>query len=98
MAAARDLQRRLELILEGEPPYDIYVRWKPLSEQPIGWNPDMNDGVRVNVRPFVEAGVLRSSFNVHWRKDRGTNPDGSERLNDVHCTAAEKRAAKGAPT
>ncbi|MEI2700145.1 MAG: DNA methyltransferase [Microthrixaceae bacterium] len=98
LAAASKLRRSLELILDGEPPYDIYVRWKPLSEQPIGWNPDMNDGVRVNVRPFVEAGVLRSSFNVHWRKDRGTNPDGSERLNDVHCTAAEKRAAKGAPT
>ena len=28
LAAALDLQRKLELILEGEPPYDIYVRWK----------------------------------------------------------------------
>jgi hypothetical protein len=95
LAAASKLRSSLELILEGEPPYDIYVRWKSPAEQPIGWDPDVNDGVRVNVRPFVEAGVLRSSFNIHWRKDRGKNPDGSERLNDLHFTTAEKRAAGG---
>lgn len=94
LAGAVKLRGALELILEGEPPYDIYVRWKSLAEQPIGWDPDINDGVRVNVRPFVEAGVLRSSFNVHWRKDRGKNPDGSERLNDLHFTTAEKRSAR----
>lgn len=96
LAAARGLQQKLELILEGEPPYDIYVRWKSLAEQPIGWEPDLNDGVRLNVRPFVEAGVLRSKFNVKWDKDRGKNVDGSERLNDLHYTHAEKRAAGGA--
>ena len=97
LAAASKLRRSLELILDGEPPYDIYVRWKSLASQPIGWDPDMNDGVRVNVRPFVEAGVLRCSFNIHWRKDRGTNPDGSERSNLLHFTNAEKRSARGAP-
>lgn len=95
LAAAMKLRRALELILEGEPPYDIYVRWKSLAQQSIGWAPDVNDGVRVNVRPFVEAGVLRSSFNIHWRKDRGKNSDGSERLNDLHLTTAEKRSAQG---
>ena len=95
LAAARALQQKLEQILEGEPPFDIYVRWKSLAEQPIGWEPDLNDGVRLNVRPFVEAGVLRSRFNVKWDKDRGKNPDGSERLNDLHYTHAEKRAARG---
>lgn len=94
LAAARDLRRRLELILEGEPPYDIYVRWKSLAEQPIGWEPDPNDGVRLNVRPFVEAEVLRSRFNVKWEKDRGQNPDGSERINDWNYTRAEKEAAR----
>jgi len=94
LAAARSLQQKLELILEGEPPYDIYVRWKSLAEQPIGWEPDLNDGVRLNIRPFVEAGVLRSKFNVKWDKDRGKNPDGSERLNDLHYSHAEKRAAR----
>ena len=78
--------------------YDIYVRWKPLAEQPIGWEPDLNDGVRLNIRPFVEAGVLRRQFNVHWNKDRGKNPDGSERHNDLHLTIAEKQAARGERT
>ena len=95
LAAASTLRKSLELILDGEPPYDIYARWKSLAEQPIGWEPDINDGVRVNVRPFVEAGILRSPFNVHWRKDRGKNADGSERLNDRHITTADKLAAQG---
>jgi hypothetical protein len=94
LAAAFGLQKRLEAILEGEAPLDIYVRWKKIHEQPIGWEPDLNDGVRLNIRPFVEAGVLRSPFNVHWRKDRGKNPDGTERLNDVHLTLAEKIEAR----
>ena len=34
LAAAVQLQRHLQAILEGEPPYDIFVRWKPLAEQP----------------------------------------------------------------
>ena len=97
LASARDLQGRLRLVLEGEPPYDIYVRWKSLAEQPVGWEPDLNDGVRLNVRPFVEAEVLRSKFNVKWGKDRGRNPDGSERDNDLHHTRAEKEAARKGP-
>ena len=75
LVAANNLKERLELILEGEAPYDIFVRWKPLEEQPIGWNPDLNDGVRLNIRPFVTAGVLRHNkkpkLNIHWNKDRG---------------------------
>lgn len=94
LAAAQDLQRRLKLILEGAPPYDVYVRWKPMSEQPIGWDPDLDDGVRLNIRPFVTAGVLRAKVNVHWKKDRGKNPDGSERHNDLHPTIEERRAAR----
>jgi hypothetical protein len=94
LTAAMKLRKALELVLEGEPPFDIYTRWKPLADQAIGWQPDVNDGVRVNVRPFVGAGILRSSFNIHWRKDRGRNPDGSERLNDLHFTTSEKRNAR----
>ena len=94
LRAAHALQEKLKLILQGEPPYDIYVRWKPLHEQALGWEPDLNDGVRMNIRPFVEAGVLRSKPNINWNKDRGKNPDGSERLNDLHFTLAEKRKAR----
>ena len=96
LIAARALQRKLELILGGESPYDVYVRWKPIAEQPIGWTPNLDDGVRLNVRPFVQAGVLRAKFNVKWETDRGKNPDGSDRHNDVHLTNAEKQAARGA--
>lgn len=83
LAAAMELQKRLEAILEGEPPFDIFVRWKPLVEQPIGWEPDINDGVRMNIRPFLAsdlpngrkgAGILRHKPNIKWRKDRGKEP------------------------
>lgn len=94
LVAAIELQKKLEAIRDGEPPYDIYVRWKPLQKQPIGWNPDLNDGVRLNIRPFVTAGVLRSWFTINWNKDRGKNPDGSERLNDRPYTRAEKLKAR----
>jgi len=99
LAAAQELQGKLKLILEGEPPYDIYMRWKPLAEQPLGWEPDLNDGVRLNIRPFVTAGVLRAKFTINWKKDRGKDPTPNasgtvERLNDLHFTLAEKRAAR----
>jgi REP element-mobilizing transposase RayT len=109
LAAALELQRKLALILEGEPPYDIFVRWKPIEEQPIGWEPDLNDGVRMNIRPFVVAGVLRKDPKITWTKDRGKEPqrpweqypwfwnDGrftGDRVNDVHLTNAQKRAAR----
>lgn len=101
LAAAEDLKERLATILEGEAPYDIFVRWKPLHEQPIGWDPDLNDGVRLNIRPFVEAGVLRSKPRINWKKDRGKDPvpnaSGSvERHNDLHLALKEKRAARAA--
>ena len=94
LVAALALQKKLVAILEGEPPFDIYVRWKPLEKQPVGWAPDLNDGVRLNIRPFVTAGVLRGKFTINWNKDRGANPDGSERVNDRHVTRAEKEKAR----
>ncbi len=112
LAAAQALQDKLKLILAGEPPYDIFVRWKPLAEQPIGWNPDLNDGVRLNIRPFMTAGILRKNPNIKWTKDRGAEPKRDkgqfpwfwnsgtftgERVNDVHLTNAEKQAARDKP-
>jgi hypothetical protein len=94
LAAARELKTSLEAILQGDPPHDIYVRWKPRREQPIGWEPDINDGVRLNMRPFVETGVLRAKFTINWKKDRGKNPDGTERHNDLHLTRVEKEEAR----
>ncbi|MDO3535951.1 Eco57I restriction-modification methylase domain-containing protein [Ralstonia pseudosolanacearum] len=108
LAAAQDLKRRLVLILEGEAPYDIFVRWKTLAEQAIGWNPDLNDGVRLNIRPFMTAEALRHNkkpkLNITWDKDRGKDVESApwfkafkgERINDHHLTVAEKHAARKA--
>lgn len=84
VAAAMHLQSELKKILEGEPPYDIFVRWKPVHEEPIGWEPDINDGVRINIRPFMMAKVLngrgkstcilRTTPKIKWDKDRGMEP------------------------
>lgn len=80
LAAAQQLQSQLKAILIGEPPYDIFVRWKPIIQQPIGWEPDLNDGIRINIRPFMAhdlpngrkgAGILRYKPTIHWKKDRG---------------------------
>jgi len=104
--AAERLKKKLELILQGEAPYDIFVRWKPLAEQSIGWNPDLNDGVRLNIRPFITAEVLRFNkkpqINVAWDKDRGKDVEsapwyktfGGERINDHHLTRDEKQKAR----
>ncbi len=110
LAAAESLKKKLELILEGEAPYDIFVRWKPLSKQPIGWNPDLNDGVRLNIRPFITvpdvkkkgAGVLRDKPNTKWNKDRGKDVGSApwyhlfkgDRINDHHLSMAEKHKAQ----
>ena len=98
LSAAQKLKENLEAILHGEAPYDIFVRWKSLEQQPIGWEPDLNDGVRLNIRPFVEAGVLRSKFNVKWGVDRGKNPPnsfwGEVRDNDKHLSLEEKQTAR----
>jgi hypothetical protein len=104
LEAAVILQEKLQAILKGESPLDIFVRWKAFSAQPIGWNPDLDDGVRLNIRPFVRAEVLRDTPNVHWRKDRGTDVPSApwytkfngERINDLTLTLAQKQAAREA--
>jgi hypothetical protein len=91
LAAAEALKKQLELILVGEAPYDIFVRWKPIEEQPIGWNPDLNDGVRMNIRPFVlsedvkvkDAGVLRDRVTSRDPKTRELKLWSKDRGGDV---------------
>jgi len=112
LAAAENLKKRLELIREGEKPYDIFVRWKPIEKQPFGWEPDINDGVRLNIRPFLSvpdvgkkgAGVLREKPNIDWKKDRGQDVESApwyplfngDRINDHHLSLEEKRKARSA--
>ncbi len=112
LQAARNLRVELEKILEGERGYDVFVRWKPLAEQPIGWEPDLNDGGRLNIRPFVKArdvgqsgaGVLRWKPQINWDDDRGKDADdgpwnvafAGKRVNEHSLTLAEKLAARAA--
>ena len=77
LAAALDLQGQLKKILEGEPPYDIFVRWKPLHQQAIGWDPDINDGVRLNIRPFLKCPAAQR------RQDRRRDPARQARHDQV---------------
>ena len=82
-----------------EPHPHVHMVVKAVSEQ----------GVRMNIRPFVQAGVLRKNPNIKWTKDRGKEPqrdkdeypwfwNGSsftgERVNDIHLTVAEKQAGR----
>ena len=38
---------------------------------------EVNDGVRLNIRPFMEADVLPKRPNIKWGTDRGKKPPGS---------------------
>ena len=57
--SAQALPKKLKLLFEGEAPEDFFVPWKPIEKQPIGWNADLNDGLRLNIWSFKEADFLR---------------------------------------
>jgi len=110
LSAALALKKKLAAIqlgeFDGKVGHDIFVRWKPLAEQPLGWNPDLNDGVRMNIRPFMTAEVLRHNkkpkLNITWDKDRGKDVASApwfkvfngDRINDYHLTLAEKMTVR----
>jgi len=63
----------------------------------------------MNIRPFIEAGILRKPPNIKWTKDRGNQSqrpkeeypwfwDGDtfkgDRVNERHYTNAEKQATR----
>jgi hypothetical protein len=60
---AEELDRRLRMVQEGfhhgTEDYRILTPWKTEKERPKGWDPDINDGVKVNIKPLQRAGVLR---------------------------------------
>jgi len=63
----QELDRRLQWVQEGhheapdggERDYRIGTPWKAPKERPKGWDPDLDDGVKVNLEPLQKAGVLR---------------------------------------
>jgi hypothetical protein len=58
-----ELDRRLKQVQEGFhqglEDFRILTPWKTEAERPKGWDPDINDGVKVNIEPLQRAGVLR---------------------------------------
>jgi len=64
---AQALDLKLQAIQEGhhegaeggERDYRILTPWKTSEERPKGWDPDLDDGVKVNIEPLQKAGVLR---------------------------------------
>ena len=64
---AQELDMRLQRVQEGyhdgpdggNRDYRIRTPWKTLKERPNGWDPDLDDGVKVNIEPLQRAGVLR---------------------------------------
>ena len=63
----QEFDSRLQLVQEGqldgseggERDYRILTPWKSAIERPKGWDPDIDDGVKVNIEPLQKAGVLR---------------------------------------
>jgi hypothetical protein len=66
---AVDFDRRLQWVEEGHHegrdggPYDyrILTPWKSAKDRPKGWDPDLDDGVQVNIAPLYRAGLLRAN-------------------------------------
>ena len=66
---AQALDRKLQAVQEGhhdgpesgDRDYRILTPWKSAEERPEGWNPDIDDGVKINIAPLQKAGVLRSA-------------------------------------
>ena len=64
---AEALDQRLQWLQEGrhEGPegsdrdFRILTPWKSAEERPKDWDPDLDDGVKVNIEPLQRAGVLR---------------------------------------
>ena len=43
----------------GDRDYRILTPWKSAAEQPKGWNPDLDDGIKVNIAPLARTNLLR---------------------------------------
>jgi len=63
------LDKKLQLVQEGhhegaeggDRDFRILTPWKEHAKRPKGWNPDLDDGVKVNIAPLDRAGILRVS-------------------------------------
>ena len=86
LAAGLTLQKRLVAILEGQPPLTS-LSAEPISEQPIGWEPDINDGVRQH--PSLHGP------GHSWRQNRRWDSRGETEHSTGTRTAVRSRCARG---
>ncbi len=64
---AQAFDRQLQAVQEGhregaeggDRDYRILTPWKSPEDRPNGWDPDLDDGVKVNIEPLQKTGVLR---------------------------------------
>ena len=58
----------------------------------VGWNPDLNDRVRLNIRPFMLVGDVESApwFNLGPEYDEKLG----SRINDHYLTLARNKRLK----
>lgn len=55
----QEFDARLQRLQEGrDREARIWCPWKSPAEQSVGWDPDINDGVRVNIAPVQRLGLL----------------------------------------
>jgi hypothetical protein len=72
-----EFDRRLGLLQEGrQHEARIWVPWKSSEEQPVGWDPDINDGVRVNIAPVQRLGLLAAAVLSKKDLDSLLAPEG----------------------
>jgi len=53
----RAFDKKLQDLEKGN--FPIRVPWKEEAQQPKGWDPDIDDGVKVDILPLQSAGLLR---------------------------------------
>ncbi|MFH1941722.1 MAG: hypothetical protein ABIL68_06420, partial [bacterium] len=59
MIELEHFKEKLDRIQEGKDrEVRIYVRWKGPEEQPKGWRPDINDGVKINIALWERLGMV----------------------------------------
>ncbi len=67
----------------------LKIAWREAPQRAV-----MLDGQGKVDFPVTTPKPEAAKFTINWTKDRGRNPDGSERLNDLHFTRAQKEAAR----
>jgi hypothetical protein len=59
IADVQAFDERLRRLLEGRDRESrIWCPWKTSGEQPVGWDPNINNGTRVNIAPVQRLGLL----------------------------------------